>query len=102
MSNLEHLPAGEAAAYRQGWRTGLAFGALAIAVTAFINLLSVEKSILALVLGAVALYGAGAGVAGRARWAIGIAVLHLVVVTAALLLFHDKLARLLSLLQSLG
>lgn len=103
MSNLEDLSHGDTAAYRQGWRAGLTLGALAIAVAAFINLLSVEKSILAIVLAAVALGGAGPGRArSRARLALVIAAVHLIVVALALIVFHEKLARLLSLMQSLG
>ncbi len=103
MSNLEELPHGDEAAYRQGWRAGLSLGALAIAVVAFINVLSVEKSILAIVLALVALGGAGPGRArNRGRLALVIALAHLIVFVLVLVVFHDKLARLLSLFQSLG
>ncbi len=104
MSNVSAGTRSEAAtAYQEGWRSGLALGALAIAVVAFINLLSVEKSLLAIALALVAMKGAGAGPAtGRGRLALGIAALHLAVAATALILLHDKLARLLHLLQTLG
>jgi hypothetical protein len=107
MSDLGDLPGGEATAYRQGWRAGLALGALAMAVTAFINLFGFEKPILAIVLGLVALRGAMPGPArGRARLAIAIAAAHALLLIALIILFHDKLARLfallLPLLQNLG
>ena len=103
MSSSEVPLRGEAVAYHQGWQAGLALGALAVAVTAFINLLSVEKSILAIVLALIAIGGAGAGRArSRGRLALAIAAVHLVVVAGALFLFHDKLERLVHLLQSLA
>jgi hypothetical protein len=103
MSSPEDPLREEEIAYRQGWQAGLALGALAVAVTAFINLLSVEKSILAIVLALIAIGGAGAGRArSRGRLALGIAAVHIVVVAGALVVFHDKLERLLHLLQSLG
>jgi hypothetical protein len=87
--------------YREGWSAGLALGAVVIAATAFINLLSVEKSLVAVVLALLSLRAGGA-VVGRARWALGIAAAHIVLVAAVLILFHDKLLQLLHLLQSLG
>jgi len=103
MSNLEEPPRGEAAAYRQGWRAGLALGALAIAVVAFINVLSVEKSILAIVLALIAIGGAGPGrTRNRGRLALAIGLVHVALAVAVVVLFHDKLEHLLSLLQSLG
>ncbi len=101
MSNLGN--AGDVSAYGDGWRAGLAAGALAIAVVAFINVLSIEKSLLAAALAMIAMRGAGAGPArGRARLALGVAIAHLAFAAAVLILFHDKLSQLLHLLQSLG
>jgi hypothetical protein len=103
MPNSEDPSRAEEIAYRKGWRAGLALGAIAIAATAFINLLSIEKSILAVVLALIAIRGAGAGGdRRRGRLALAIAAGHLVVVAVFLALFYDKLARLLPLLQSLG
>jgi hypothetical protein len=103
MSDPSQLPSAEAAAYRQGWRSGVALGALAFAVCAFINLLGAEKSIPAVALALIAIRGAQAGAARiRALAALAIAVVHLVLVAIVLVVFHDKLAQLLGLLQSLG
>jgi hypothetical protein len=103
MSNVEQPTRADGAAYRQGWRAGLALGALAVAVSAFINVLSIEKSLLAIALALVALRGADAGPARkRGRLALGIAAAHLALAAFVLVVFHDKLARLLSLMQSLG
>jgi hypothetical protein len=90
----------EDAAYRAGRRDGLALGALALALVAFVNLLSVEKSILAVVLALLALKGAPQS--RRARWALAVAGLHIVIWIVAMIVFHDKLAQLLKLLQHLG
>ncbi|QPC91901.1 hypothetical protein [Mesorhizobium sp. INR15] len=103
MSNLEERSPGEAAAYREGWRAGLVLGAVAVAVAAFINLLSMEKSILAIVLALIAIRGAGPGrTRFRGRLALAIAAVHLAVAATVFILLHDKLERLFSLLQSLG
>ena len=103
MSNSEDPSRAEEIAYRKGWQAGLALGAIAIAVTAFINLLSIEKSILAVVLALIAIRAAGADqVRRRGRLAIAIAALHMVVVAVFLVVFHEKLGRLLHLLQSLS
>lgn len=103
MSSSSQIPPAEAAAYRQGWRAGVALGALAFAVCAFINLLGAEKSIPAIVLAVIAFRGAQPGPARvRALAALGIATVHLALVAVVLVVFHDKLSKLLGLLQSLG
>jgi hypothetical protein len=86
--------------YRAGRRDGLALGALAIALVAFVNLLSVEKSLLAAALALLALRTAPAS--RRAQWALAIAGLHILTWVGVLVVFHDKFARLLQLLQQLG
>lgn len=87
----------------QGRAEGLATGALAIALLAFVNLLGAEKGLLALVLGLVALRGAGAGPARRrARIAIGLGALQLVTVALVVLLFREEIGQLLALLAKLG
>ena len=90
--------------YRAGRRDGLALGALALALVAFVNVLSVEKSLLAVVLAVLALKAAPAEAPAsrRARWALVVAGLHILTWIGVLVLFHDKLARLLPLLQQLG
>ena len=66
------------AAYQDGRRLGLATAALALSIVAFINLLGIEKSILAIVLALLAMQGAlpGAGVLRRGRIALVLAVVH--------------------------
>ncbi len=92
------------AAYQRGRRMGLATGALALSVVAFVNLLGLEKSILAGVLALLALRGAAPAVdvIRRGRVALAIAVIHILTVAAVLIVFHDKLLQLLHLLQRLG
>jgi hypothetical protein len=92
------------AAYEEGRRTGLAIAAFALAIMSFINLLGVEKSILALVLAVIAMYGAPRGAEVR-RWsrnAIGLAAVHIVIFVVFIVLFHQKLGQLILLLQKLG
>jgi hypothetical protein len=91
---------GAADAYKAGRRDGLALGALALALVAFINVLSVEKSILAVVLAILALKAAPGS--RRVNWALGVAALHIVTWVTVLVLFHDKLGQLLKLFQQLG
>ncbi len=92
------------AAYQRGRRMGLATGALALSVVAFVNLLGMEKSILAGVLALLALQGAApaADLIRRGRIALAIAVVHILTVIFLLVVFHDKLLQLLHLLQKLG
>lgn len=91
-------------AYQRGRRMGLATGALALSVVAFVNLLGVEKSALACVLAGLALKGAApaADVIRRGRSALAIAVIHIITIGFVLLMFHDKLLQLIHLLQKLG
>jgi len=89
----------------QGRAEGLATGALAIALLAFVNLLGAEKGLLALVLGLVALRGAGAGAGPartRARIAVCLGALQLVTVALVVLLFREEIGQLLALLAKLG
>lgn len=87
----------------QGRAEGLATGALAIALLAFVNLLGAEKGLLALVLGLVALRGAGTGPARRrARIAVCLGALQLVTVALVVLLFREEIGQLLALLAKLG
>jgi hypothetical protein len=92
------------AAYHSGRRVGLATAALALSATSYINLLGAEKSILAIVLAALAMQGADAVPVAwsRGRTAIVIAAVHLVVIVAVLALFHDKLSELIHLLRRLS
>lgn len=90
-------------AYEEGRRAGLAIAALALAILSFINLLGVEKSILALVLAVIAMYGAGGQDARRwGRLAVVLAAVHIVAFAAVIVLFHQKLGQLILLLHKLG
>ncbi len=101
-TNSSPLPAD--AAYEAGRRAGLALAALALSITAFINLLGLEKSVLAIVLAVTALAGAGPGrrLAGFGRAAIIIAAIHVVTLVTVLAVFHERLAELIRLLRQLG
>jgi hypothetical protein len=92
------------AAYQEGRRIGLATAALALSLVAYINLLGIEKSVLAGVLAFSALRGAGTGSQPlrRGRVALVIAALHVVFLVAVLSIFHDKFMQLVPLLQKLG
>lgn len=103
MRDHDPLSHGEAMAYRRGQRAGLSLAALAIAAMAFVSLLSVEKSLLALVIALVALRGDLDRRARRwARLAIGLAIFHWVALAVIISLFHRQLEQLLVLLQKLS
>lgn len=88
--------------YRAGWGAGLAMGALSMSVLSYINMLGMEKSIFAIVLAVMVLRGANTPLAhSRARWALGIAIFHVGLILASLVLFRDSLLRLLHLLATL-
>jgi hypothetical protein len=91
-------------AFDQGRRNGLATAALALSVVSFVNLLGIEKSILAAVLGMVALQGAEPirSLLRRGRIAIALAAVHASTVVVVLIVFRDKLGQLLTHLQSLS
>jgi hypothetical protein len=92
------------AAYERGRAMGLATGALSLSVVAYVNLLSLEKSILAIVLAWLALRAAArvGGALGRGRLALLIAGVHVVTVVTVVVVFHDKLLHLLHLFQQLS
>ena len=82
------------AAYQRGRRVGLAAAALALAVIAYVNLLGIEKSLLAVVLAAVALKGVSLSriVQTRTRIALALAALHAIAVVVIVVMYGDKLA----------
>jgi hypothetical protein len=106
MSDTRSLPPPDPveAAYHRGRRVGLATAALAVSVVAYINLLGIEKSLLAAVLAVSALRGAGfvSLVLRRGRAALIIAVVHAISVAAVVVLFHDQFMQLIRLLHKLG
>ena len=92
------------AAYADGRRAGLAVAALAVGAVAFISLLGVEKAILAFVLAGLSLAGAMPGSQARriSFVAMLIAGLYMLTYVTVLVMYHDKLAELISMLQKLG
>ena len=95
---------GHEAAFAAGKQTGLAIGGLAASAVAFISLLGIEKAILAIVLSVLAFRGAqpGAGARRLSKWAILIASAYVLTYILVLVLFHDRLAELVRLMQQLG
>ncbi len=90
------------AAYTQGWSAGLALAALAVGVVAFLNLLSIEKSVLALVLAGLALRGAQGPARMQSWFAIVLGVIQIALAVTVVILFHDKLLEWVRLLKTLG
>ncbi len=91
-------------AYRHGWRMGLATSALALSFISFLNLLGIEKSLLALLLGYFAMKGSALphAIKRRGQFAMLIAVLHILTIAVVLAVFHEELAELIRLLEQLG
>jgi len=91
-------------AFQEGRRLGLATAALALSITGFVNLLGVEKAILAGVLALMALQGSATSRAifFRSRTALMLAAIYLLTIAAVCIVFQDKLLQLLRLLQKLG
>ena len=90
--------------YQEGQRRGLAIAALGVALVGFFSLLNFEKSLLAILLAVLALRGAtkSESAYGWGRIAIVIAVVNIILVVTLLVIFHNTLADLLRLLQTLG
>ncbi len=84
-------------AFQEGRRIGLATAALALGVVSFLNLLGLEKSILAIVLALLAMQGAEPVTAAfrRGRTALMVSAVHVLTIVVVLVLFHDKLLQLL-------
>ena len=91
-------------AYEDGRRFGLATAALALGVVSFVNLLGIEKSILAIVLAILAIKGGGfrAAVLRRGRTALILASAHIVISVAILVIFRARLMELVQLLHKLS
>lgn len=104
MADIDSVKGPVLAAYEEGRRTGLATAALALSIVAYINLLGVEKSLLAIVLAVLALRGTERARTAlrRGRAALVIGVVHVVIFVAALAVFHRQLGQLMHLLQQLG
>jgi hypothetical protein len=95
----------ESSAYDEGRRVGLATAALALSLVAFLNLLGLEKSILAAILAVLALRKAkpsALSVRGRATAALILAAIHFTIAVVALVVFREELLELIELLRQLG
>jgi hypothetical protein len=92
------------AAYASGRRHGLAIGALAMSIVAFISLLGVEKAILAFSLALLARRGAGQGAPARrlTTWAIALNALYGALFVLLVALYWRQFGELLQALQRLG
>lgn len=100
MPNLAQVD--PAKAYREGRRAGLATAALALSVTAFVNLLGFEKSLLAVALALMALRGSTSPTVVRRSWtALALALIYLATIVLVLILFQHRLQLLLHALRQL-
>lgn len=91
------------AALKRGRGEGFATAAIVLGVAAFLNLLGMEKGILAIVFGVLALRSVAVGGARHQGWiAIALGAVQIATVVVVLILFHDKLGQLLDLLKTLG
>ncbi len=101
--NTPPAPQSDLQTLRRGRSEGLAIAALALGVLSFIQLLGMEKALLAIVLGSLALRGTATARSRRQAWtALALGVAYLAVTASVLLLFQDRLAELIRLLQTLG
>lgn len=90
-------------AHSRGRAEGFAISALSLGALSFIQLLGTEKALLAIVLAVLAMRAAPYPHSRtHSRIAIGLGVLYLVITLTALILFRDRFAELIRLLQSLG
>jgi hypothetical protein len=93
-------------AFVLGQRYTLATMALVLALLSFLNLAGMEKAIAAMIVAYVALKGSPPPALeqrrGWARFAIGLAVAHIVVVIAVILLNLDRLAKLYEVLRAMS
>lgn len=90
-------------AHVRGRAEGFAIAALALGVLSFIQLLGMEKALLAIVLAVLALRAVPSPRSRmQGRIAIGLGVLYIAITLTALVLFRDRFAELIRLLQSLG
>lgn len=87
----------------EGRRQGLAIAALALGFISFVNLFGAEKSLLAILLAAIAMTGSSSPVVRRRSLAaLGLAALYLVTIVVVLLLYQNEFGQLARLMQKLG
>ena len=93
-------------AFVLGQRYTLATMALVLALLSFLNLAGMEKAIAAMIVAYVALKGSPPPALeqrrGWARFAVGLAVAHIVLVIAVILLNLDRLAKLYEVLRAMS
>jgi hypothetical protein len=91
-------------AHKDGYRLGLATAALAMSAVAFVNMLGIEKSVLAAVLALLAMQGAKPldQLLRRGKAALLLSALYAVTIVTVLVLYHEKLSELIQLMQKLG
>lgn len=90
-------------ALRRGRGEGFAIAAVALGVLSFIQMLGMEKALLAILLGLLALRSAVTPRSRRQGWtAIALGAAYLAVTITTLIVFRDRLGELIRLLQSLG
>lgn len=89
-------------AFLRGKSEGLATAALVLAFASFINLLGLEKPLLAILLATIAFRGATGPIRTRSWWAIGIASVWIATVVIVLIVYQERLAELIGLLKDLG
>lgn len=104
MNSVDRASDDVSAAYLAGRRVGFGISALALSLVAFLSLLGAEKAILAIVLGVLAIRGTERGAAARRLGgaAIGIAAAFLATLLIVLVVYWDKLAELIQLLNKLS
>ena len=87
----------------RGHSEGLALAALSLSLISFLNLLGVEKSILAIIFAVAALAGTRDEPGRRRAFiALGLSALHIATIAVVLVVFHEQLGELLKLLSKLG
>ena len=86
---------GPGGTYQDGFRAGIATAALAVSIIAYLSVLGLEKSLLAGVLGFLALRGGSAGrvVARRGRLALVFAAVHIVLLIVVVVFYHEEIYR---------
>jgi hypothetical protein len=91
----EHGPGGPEGTYQDGFRAGIATAALAVSIVAFLSVIGLEKSLLAGVLGFLALRGGLAGrvTTRRGRLALIFAGVHIILVIVVVALYHEEVYR---------
>lgn len=104
MDTLERNQDQTPSAYTAGRRAGFGIAALTVGCVSFLSLLGLEKALVAIVLGGLAVRGAPQGSLARRLGVAGIVlgVLFAVTLIVLLLLFHDKVMMLIRALEDLS